>query len=125
MRQVIVDRAIRLAGLREPVHERADEAKLLDAARQLARGLLGLLHRKRRKAAEAIGAPRDLGGEMVVRLAGDCDRALHIVDCLHGWCIERGDHDLHARRIHQAQAFVLKIGEPGPELLPHVRAEHL
>ncbi len=124
LRQVVVDRAVGLFGLREAVHQRADKAELLDAAGQLARRLVRVLHRERGKSGEAIGALRDFGREMVVRLARHRDRALHVMDRLHGRRIERDDHDLHARGIHQAQALVLEVGQPRPELLPHMRAEH-
>ena len=125
LRQVVVDRAVGLFGLREAVHQRADEAELLDAAGQFAGRLLGILHRKRGKSSEAIRPLRDLGSEMVIRFVRHRDRALHVWNRLHGRRVERDDHDLHARRIHQAQPLVLEIGQPRTEFLPHMRAEHL
>src|SRR4051812_22348921 len=62
---------------------------------------------------------------MIVRFARHIDCALHIPYRLHGRCIERGDHDLDARGVHQAQPFALKIREPGPKLLPRMPAEYL
>ena len=125
LRQVVVERAVGAAGLREAVHQRADEAELLDAARQLARRFIRVLHRQRREAREAIRALFDLGRENVVRLARHVNRTLHVADRLHGRRIERQDHDLDARGVHQAQALVLEVRQPRPELAPHVRAEHL
>ena len=64
LRQVVVERAVGLAGLREAVHQRADKAELLDAARQLTRRLIRVLHRQRGEIREAVRPLRDLGGEM-------------------------------------------------------------
>jgi hypothetical protein len=49
LRQVVIERAVGLTGLGKAVHQRADEAELLHAARQLFRGGLRVLHRQRRK----------------------------------------------------------------------------
>src|SRR5579883_3591076 len=69
LRQVVIDHAVGDAYLREAVDERAAEAELADAAGELARGELGVLHRQRRERLATAGALAHLLGQAVVGAA--------------------------------------------------------
>jgi hypothetical protein len=124
LRQVVIDRAVGLADLREAVHQRALEAEVLDAAHELARGGLGVLHRQRREAREAVRAAGHLLGQGVVGEARHFNRPLHVGDRLHGGRVERQDEQLHPVAVHEGQAFAGDIEQPGAPFRPQpVRQE--
>ena len=111
--------------LRKAVDQRAFETEILDAALELRRRAVRVLHGQRRNAHEAIRPLGDLLRQNVVRLARHLDGALDIGDRLNGRRIERRDHDLDAGGIHQPQPLVLEVEQPLPQLRPHMRAEDL
>jgi hypothetical protein len=49
LRQIVIEHVVRRTRLREAVDQRADEAEVPDAARELLRGGLRILHRQRRE----------------------------------------------------------------------------
>src|SRR5262249_3552684 len=52
--EIVVQRTVRGSGLREAIYQRANEAELLHAARQLPRGFLRILHGESGKTPEAV-----------------------------------------------------------------------
>jgi hypothetical protein len=111
--------------LREAVDQRAPETEILDAAHELRRSAVGVLHRQCRNADEAIRPLCDLLRQHVVRLARHIYRPLDIGDRLDGRGIERRDHDLDAGGIHKSQPLVLEIEEARTQFRPHMGAEDL
>ena len=71
LRQVVIDRGLRVADLRKAVDQRAAKAELLDAAFEFARRAVGVLHRQRGEALKAVRPLAHLFGEIIVGLARD------------------------------------------------------
>src|SRR5215467_10540078 len=63
LREIVVQRTVRGSGLREAIYQRANEAELLHAARQLPRGFLRILHGKSSKTPEAVRLLCNLCGQ--------------------------------------------------------------
>ncbi len=124
-RQVVIEHVLRRAALREAVDQRADHAELLDAARQLGGGRFRVLHRQRGESGKARRALAHFRGQNVIGFFGDFNRAFGIVDRLHRRRVERQDHHLDPVLVHFLQPHVLDVEQAGPELVPHMRAEHL
>ena len=118
--EVVVHGRVEVADLREAVDQRALESKLLDAALQLARRQIGILHRQRRQSLKAVRPLRHLLGQIVVGLAGDLVRLPGIRNALDGRRVERQQHHLDAVLVHQSNPPVVQIEHAGPHLLPHL-----
>jgi hypothetical protein len=101
------------------------KTEILDAALELRRRAIRVLHRQCRNADEAIRPLCDLLRQHVVRLARHIYRPFDIGDCLDGRGIERRDHDLDAGVIHQPQPLVLEVEEARTQFRPHMGAEDL
>src|SRR6267143_4929021 len=69
--QVVVNGAVRVADLREAVHQRALEAEILYAAPELAARHVRILHRQGGEALEAVRAAVDLLGKKIICATGD------------------------------------------------------
>src|ERR1700730_2817573 len=125
LRHVVMPYHPRIGGLRIAVDERAFESEVLDAALELLRRALRLLHRQGGHAGEPVGTLCDLRCEHVVGPVGDLRRLLGIGDALNRRRIERRDHDLDAGAVHQTQTLILKVQKPVPQFPPHMGTERL
>ncbi len=125
LRQIVIHRGVGRADLREAVDQGAPETEVLDAALQLRRGIVRVLHGQRRNAHETVGTLGDLPRQDVVCLAGHLCRPFDIGYRLDGGGIERRDHDFDAGGIHEPQPLVLEVEEARSQLRPHMGAEDL
>src|SRR5207247_7763471 len=61
----------------------------------------------------------------LIGTAGDRRGLVVVANGLDRRLIERCNHDVDPRRIHQAQSLILKIEEPVTQFRPHMGAERL
>ncbi len=120
LRQVVIEKRIRIGALREAVGEDADKAELLHASDELTDGELRILQRQRRQPLKALRALGNLFGQHVVGALRHLDGAPRFGDGLDGRGIEGQEHHLDAVLVHQSQPPVLDVGEPIFELGPMV-----
>src|ERR1700733_3219511 len=118
LRQVVIDRRVGVADLREAVHQRAAETQLFHAALKLARRDLGILHRQRGKALKAIGPLGDLLGEIIVGPAGHVVSVRRIGNRLYRRRVKRQQHRLDAVLIHQLKPPLMQIEHAAFHFLP-------
>src|SRR5690606_13744854 len=109
------------AYLLETVDHAALEAELADAARELARRGLRVVHWQRRKRRIPRRVLRDGFGHAVVGLACDGQRLVPVEDALHTRRVQRQDRKLYTRVVHVAEALGAQIEQLPREVVPLAR----
>src|SRR5437870_3521444 len=109
LRKVVIHRRIGCINLRESVHERPLESKLLYASCDLSNGSLRILHRERGKSRETIGPSLDLFSEKIVRNTRYLGCAFYIRNGLDGGRVQGQNHHFNAVLIHEGQSLLIDI----------------
>src|SRR5262245_28281374 len=123
--QVIVQDIVGGADLRESIHQRADHAKLLDAAGEFGCCRFRILHGQRSESRKTARLLTNLTSERIVGLSCDINCALTIVNRLNRGSIERQDHHFDPVLVHLPQPCVLYVEQAMAEIFPNMRTEHL
>ena len=101
LRQVVIDRHVGVADLREAIHQRAAETQLFHTALKLARRDPRDPASPARQGPKAIGPLADLLGEIIVGAAGNVVGVRRIGNCLYRRRVKRQQHRFDAVLIHQ------------------------
>ena len=122
LRRVVIHHVVGGIHLRKSIDQRALKTQVINTPLQLAASGVRVLHGQGRQGLKPIRPERYLLGQKVIGPLGNFNGFVARVEGLHGGCIERQNHHLHAMGIHFAQSAVLNVHEPCAQLLPyHVR----
>src|ERR1051326_2030681 len=110
LRQVVIGHGVGAIELRKSVDQRAAEAEFLDAALELARGEVRVLHCQRREALKSLRALDHLLGEIIVGASRDLVGARLVGDALHRRRVERQQHHLDAVLVHKLKPPAVNVG---------------
>ena len=125
LRQVVIDRPLAVADLREAVDQRATEAERLDAALELLDREIRILHRQRGKRLKPRRTFCDLLGEEIIGADRNLVGARDVGNGLNRRRVQRKDHHLDAVPVHLRQPLVLDVQQTILQFRPvGVRAQN-